>query len=113
MIDEEIRAYIDSRLADERQKRSEDVGANRVFSPVLSKWFRDEKGSSYGCLMRKALKLSAVDSYGIWEHVRPIVTKMCGTSYVTNIKDPDKANRYAEAICQCIYDLLTEEGEHE
>ena len=105
-----IKAYIESRIADEKQGKSERMGANRVFSPVISKWFRDEAGSSYNCVMRKALPAaSGYDAWGIWEHLRPIVTKMCGASYVTNIKDPDKANRYAEAICQCIYDLLMED----
>lgn len=106
-MDAEVKAYIDTLFAE--YKATEKGTGNKGFKPTIEKWFRDENGHVYHSKMSEAMNLNGPDAWGVWERLRPIVTKMCGATSVKRIEDNEKANRYADAICQCIYDLLMED----
>ena len=108
MTDEEIRELIDQRIK-EISLGIKAEGSAKGLTPTLSKWFRDDAGHVNMSKMHKALPTrSTVATYSVWDHVRRLATIMCGTDNVRAIKDYDKANYYADAICQKIYDLMME-----
>ena len=110
MTDEEIKKYIDQQIKEIAGIKAD--GSAMGLKPTLSKWFRGDEGNVWTCEMYKALSpgVSSVKTYSMWDHIRRIATIMCKADSVREIKDYDKANYYADAICQRIYDLLTEEG---
>ena len=110
MNEAEIKAYIDKAIAEKCAQQIPAYGTNTIFRPVLLKWFKDGIHSSFGYgKMGEVLPKSGYDCAVMWEQIRKIATKMTGASQVSTIRDPDKANRYADAICQLIYDLMMEE----
>lgn len=113
-MDRETKEYIDKLFEEFRASAPADkpVGANGIFKPTIAKWFRDENGNLHGSVMAKAIPGFGPDVWAVWENTRKTVTKMCGKSRVEHIRDVDKANRYADAILQTIYDLMTEDKEH-
>lgn len=84
---------------------------SRALVPTLDKWFRDEKGSTYGSKMAEALNGNTQGAYAIWELIRRATCLLCGCQYVRQIKDADRANEIADTICQTIYELAKNEGE--
>lgn len=115
MTDDEIRAYIDRAIAERMEQQPKTVGTNGVFKPTITKWFRDDRGALHGARMTKALggQHMTPEVWAVWEAIRKIAVKMCRASRVEQIQDADKANRYADAICQCIYDLVRGEADSE
>lgn len=110
-MDKETKEYIDKLFAEYRASApaEKNVGANGVFKPTITRWFRDDHGNIHGSLMATAIPGSGPDVWTVWEMTRKIVVKMLGKSRVEHITNVDEANKYADAILQTIYDLSMED----
>ena len=79
----EILELIEEHLAKQMPQRED---TQSTLAKTRNKWFKDNDGSSYQSLMSKAIN-DTHGSYVIWESVRKITCKICGVSYVRQIKD--------------------------
>lgn len=109
-ITKEIKEYIDKEV--QRQLADAKVQKNtpRLLGATHTKWFRDENGSASTSKMGKALGMDGVKAYRIWDCIRPIVTIVCGKSYVRQVSTEDEQfiNDLADRLCQIVYDARLE-----
>lgn len=109
-ITKEIKDYIDAEVKKQLEQTQIKKNTPRLLSATQSKWFRDEHGCASTSKMGKALGMDGVRAYRIWDCIRPIVTIVCGKSYVRQVSTEDEQfiNDLADRLCQMIYDARLE-----